>query len=344
MTDSNDRFLERDADVLRALSFGSARRPGRPSLAEQTEALARATLAWPAEPSPLLRLAAVAHGLDDGLDERLAMAPRQLAALATRDPWTVEPDEAATLRLAALVRLEQLDYRSFIPSYELALPLRDALTDPEDRQVIAAMVRWESLVGMGVKTPDRTLLIWRTHVASLYERGWEGWSPPEYESTLSWRGHLQRLAAALSWTGQAQWRTHIEPIDDDFRACTEHQDMPLALTIDAQPGGWWYYRLPTGAAAEPEWPTWPISPKRYVTRGHGEGLGTISDVWRLGERPDGVRAMTDQELSRWAETCSAQAEGFAQLGRGRTGWTVQHERAEHEQQRRRALRDAGLAE
>jgi len=86
--------LERDAVLLRWLAGHFL--PDRFSVGERSEALRRIALRWPAEPSPLLRLAAVAHGLEEGLDERLAGAPEQLAAWAARDPWSVEPDEVET--------------------------------------------------------------------------------------------------------------------------------------------------------------------------------------------------------------------------------------------------------
>lgn len=324
--------LERDAEVLRSLTRASAIMRELVCFAEQQEVLGRVALVCPAAPSTLLQLAAVAHGLDDGLGERLANARQQLVAWSSRDPWTVEPDEADTLRLAALVCLEQIDYRSFVSAYELPMVLRDALTDPEDCATIAAMVRWESLDRLAVTTPDHTLRTWQIHVAS-FERGWQGWDPAEYRNTLDVRGHLQRFAAALSWAGQAQWREHIEPVDEAFGGCSERQEIPLTLTLDAQPGGWWRYRLPIGAAAAPGWPTWPIASTDYVTR-RGRGLGTISDVWDLAERPDGLRAMTGQELSRWARLCARQAERAARLQRGGSWWTVQHERVGHEQQRR----------
>lgn len=328
--------LEQGAEVLRRLSYGSAGARAV-ALVEREAVLSRSTSSWPAQPSPLLRLAAIAHDLEDGLDEHFGSAPQQLAALSVRDPWTVEPDEAATLRLAALVCLEKIDYRSFVSAYDVPMVLRDALTDPEDLATIAATVRWQSLERMRVATPDEALMTWRRRVA-LYEREWEGWHV-EWDDTLDVRGHLQRYAGVLSGAGQAQWREHIEPIDDAFRTCTERQDIPLALTNEPRPGGWWDYRLPAGAAAVPGWSSWPISPRRYVTRGHGRGLGTNSDVWALAERPEGLRAMTDQELSRWAARCARQAEGLAGLGRSGTSWTVRHERVQHEQQRRAARTD-----
>jgi hypothetical protein len=328
--------LERDAVLLRWLAGHFL--PDRFSVGERSEALRRIALRWPAEPSPLLRLAAVAHGLEEGLDERLAGAPEQLAAWAARDPWSVEPDEAETLRLAALVCLEPLEYASFAPNYMgTPMVLRDALTDPEDISTVAAMIRWESLERLEVSTPDRLLLIWDTHVSSFARNGHKGWESYEYPNTLDVRGHLQRFVAALSWAGQEQWREHIEPVDEAFRACTERQDVPLALTLDAKPGGWWRYRLPVGAAGLPGWAIWPVEPKRYVSGRHGGGLGTISHVWELAERPWGVRAMTDQELDRWARLCAFQADAIARHHGASTGWWPdQHERVKEEQLRRAA--------
>ena len=284
-----------------------------------------------------MRLAAVVHGLEEGVYERFAGTPEQLAAWAERDPWRVEPDEVRTLRLASLACLEQLEYASFVPNYETPMVLRDALTRPEDISTIAAMVRWESLERLEVTTPDRLLLIWRTHVSFIPRTGHRGWESAEYSSTLGGRGHLQRFVAALSWAGQAQWREHIEPVDEAFRACTERQEVPLALTADAKAGGWWHYMLPVGAAAAPGWAIWPVEPKRYVSAGRGRGLRHISHVWELAERPWGVRAMTDQELDLWARVCSRQADAMAQADGVSTGWwSDQHERVEEERRRRAA--------
>lgn len=331
--------MERDAVLLRYLAVDFL--PDRFSVGERSEALRRIALRWPAEPSPLLRLAAVAHGLEEGLDERLAGAPEQLAAWAARDPWSVEPDEAETLRLAVLLCLEPLEYAAFAPNYGTPMVLRDALTDPEDISTVAAMVRWESLERLEVRTPDRLLLIWHTHVSSFASEGHSGWDPAEYSDSLARRERLQGYVAALSWAGQAQWREHIEPVDEAFRACTERQEVPLVLTGETKAGGWWQYRLPVGAAASPGWAIWPVEPKRYVSgrRGGGGGLRTISDVWELAERPCGLRAMTDQELDRWARLCAYQADAIARVRGATTGWWPdQHERIQEEQLRRSADR------
>lgn len=331
---SGNPSLERDVFVLRDLAGHFL--PDLHSAQERSEVLHRTALRWPSEPSPLLRLAAVAHGLDEGLDERFAGAAQQLAAWAARDPWSVEPGEVETLRLATLVCLEPLEYASFVPNYETPMVLRDALSDPEDLSTIAAMVRWESLERREVTTPDRLLLSWRGRVSSVAREGHRS-DPSEYCDTLDHRGHLQRFVAALSWPGQAQWRELIEPVDEAFRACTERQDVPLALTGDAKAGGWWRYRLPVGAAASPGWAIWPVEPKHYVTGRHGGGLRTISHVWELAERPWGVRAMTDQELDRWGRLCAFQADAMARHHGASTGWWPdQHERVKEEQLRRTA--------
>ncbi len=329
--------LERDAAVLRWLAGHDL--PDLFSVGEGSDVLHRTALRWPAEPSPLLRLAAVAHGLEERLDERFAGAPERLVAWAARDPWSVEPDEVETLRLATLVCIEALEYASFLPNYETPMVLRDALSDPEDISTIAAMVRWESLQRREVTTPDRVLLIWRTHVSFL-ARGHSEWDAAEYVATLEYRGHLQRYVAALSWAGQAQWREHIEPVDEAFGACTERQDVPLALTGDAKAGGWWRYRLPVGAATSPGWAIWPVNAKSYVSGGRGRGLRTISHVWDLAERPCGVRVMTDQELDLWARVCARQADAIARVHGASTGWWPdQHERVKEEQLRRAADSD-----
>lgn len=138
----------------------------------------------------------------------------------------------------------------------------------------------------------------------------------------------------LSWEGQAQWREHIEPVDDAFRACTELQAVPLALT-GAHPGGWWHYRIPVGTSGSSGFKIWPIPPTRYVGGSRGSGLRTISHVWELAERPYGLRAMTDQELSRWANLCARQAEAMAKSMEAPEGWWGdQNDRAASEQRRR----------
>ena len=68
------------------------------------ELLERVAQSWPERPSVVLRLAAVAHRLEEGLDERLAEGPARLSALAGRDPWTRRGEAARTVLLAALAR------------------------------------------------------------------------------------------------------------------------------------------------------------------------------------------------------------------------------------------------
>lgn len=130
----------------------------------------------------MLRLAAVAHGLEAGLDERLARAPDRLTECAGRDPWSIEPDEAQSILLAALVRAEQIDYRLFVPERATPMVLRDALADPEDLATVGAIVRWETLMRLSVSTPDALLHSWRTHVSSL-ARDASTWDVSEYENT-----------------------------------------------------------------------------------------------------------------------------------------------------------------
>lgn len=332
--------MEYDAVVSRALagSFSIGGRELYPA-AERGEVLERVARQWPEQPSPLLRLAAVARHLDQGLDERFAGAPQQLAGWAGRDPWSVTPEEGETLALAGLVCLEQIEYASFVPSFDTPMVLRDALTGLEDLSAIAAMVRWESLERGELSTPDRLLQSWRRQVSSLAREGHSGLDSSEYFNLLDIRGHLQRFCARLSWAGQAQWREHIEPVDEAFRGCTERQEVPLALTGSADPGGWWRYRLPPGAKSS-DWKIWPIEPTRYVAGGHGGGLRTISHVWELAERPYGLRAMTDQELASWARLTGRQAEAIVRREpQSDGGWADRHERVLSEQRRRAADRD-----
>jgi hypothetical protein len=88
--------------------------------------------------------------------------------------------------------------------------------------------------------------------------------------------------------------------------------------------------------------TTDVDADRYVsgtTRlGDWASLRTISHIWELADRRDGLRAMTNQELSHWARLCARQAR--AEDASGPTGsWREYDEAARHEQQRR--LGDAG---
>jgi hypothetical protein len=333
--------LERDAALLKSSRWPALdRRDEQLSVQERDEVLHRAAAQWPSEPSALLRFAAVAHGIEDGLDERFAEAPERLTALVGRQPWSVEPREAQTLGLAVLVCLERLDYASFAPHYGTSMVLRDALTGSEDLATMAAIVRWESLERMGVSIPDRLLDSWTREVSSIAGKGHAGTDPNEYINTLDIRDHLQRFVAVLSWVGHEQWRPLIEPVDDSFRGCTERQEVPLVLNGHAEPGGWWRYRLPVGAADLPGWRAiqWRaiqrLEPERYVA-GYSFGLRTISHVWELAERPNGLAAMTAQELDRWAALCAYQADGETREG-AEGPWSERHQRVGAERRRRTA--------
>jgi hypothetical protein len=252
----------------------------------------------------------------------------------------------ATVLLAALVRAEQIDYRSFVPARDTPMTLRDALTDPDDMATIAAVVRWETLMRLGVSTPDRLLESWRRHVASI-ARDAASWDPSEYENTLDIRSHLQRFAGVLSWAGQAQWREHIEPADKIFRTCTERRAAPLALAgaREALPAEWWRYRHPIGFSAEDrDLLASDVKPDRYVSAptrfSDRAALRTISHVWELAHRRDGLRAMTDQELAYWAKLCARQARA-EEASTPPGSWHQLDGAARREQQRR--LGDAGSA-
>jgi hypothetical protein len=330
---ADSHSLGADAYHLRLLSRPMRRR--ELSAGERHQLLQRVARRFPEKPSALLRLAAVAHRIDEGLDERLARAPADLAEWATRDPWAVEPDEAKTLLLASLVGFDQLDYESVVPRRETPMVLRDALTDPEDLATVAAMVRWEGLISLRVSTPDSLLCSWSTHVASI-ARDPQTWDPSEYGNTLNIRSHLQRFAAAISWLGLEKWREHIEPADDAFRKCTERQDFPLTLTGRLEPGEWWRYRAPVGVSeAFARWQARSIEPSKYVAGPRG-GLKSISHVWELAEdrQPYGLLAMTDQELHFWASFCDRQADAEARSEHPQTTWRDRYARVLDEQGRR----------
>jgi hypothetical protein len=336
---ADQRALPLDVERLRVLSLATGRH--RSSEAERAEVIQRGLARWPAWPSPVLRLAALAHGLDEALDGRLARAPAQLAELPGRDPAGLDPDEARSILLAALVRAEQFDYASFVSDRGTPMVLRDALTDPEDLDTIGAILRWETLMRLRVSTPDDLLRSWSSHAASL-ARDASHWDISEYENDLDIRSHLQRLSAALSWAGQAQWREHIEPADDVFRGCTDRVETPLVLAPRAEPAGWWRYRIPAGATEQfRERVARTIDPAKYVggpsDRGRWGSLRTISDVWALAERPDGLRAMTDQELAYWMRFTGRQAKHEAERT-GSTAWQDRYRPAEQEQRRREADR------
>jgi len=316
-------------------------------LAERDEVLQRVVSEWPYEASPLLRLAAIANRLDERLDERLAGTPQQLSNCIGRAPWSVTPDESKTLLVATLLRLEQFDYESFAPDLsDTPMVLRDALTLAEDLSTIASMVRWESLARRQVSIPERLLESWSAAVAALerqtatgFDQGEGVGDAAEYSNDLAVRRHLQSFVAALSWTGQSQWREYIEPIDAAFREHTERRDVPLVLTLHAKPGAWWDYRLPAGVPDSPAWRIWPIDPTRYVAGGHSYGLRSVSYVWELAERPYGLRAMTEQELALWAQLCSHQAQAIARHRPNLSGWWPDQDQRAGEEQRRRAAED-----
>jgi hypothetical protein len=240
----------------------------------------------------VLRLAAVAHGLEDGLDERFAQAPARLTELSARDPWTADAATVRTVLLAALVRAEQIDYGSFVPAADTPMTLRDALADPDDMATVAAVVRWETLMRLGVSTPDRLLDSWLRHVASI-ARDAGTWDPSEYVNTLDIRSHLRRFAGVLSWAGQAQWREHIEPADETFRACTERRAAPLALAggREASPAEWWRYRHPIGFSAEDrDALTTDVEAGRYVS-----GTTRLGDWGSLRRREYDEAARHEQQ-------------------------------------------------
>jgi hypothetical protein len=333
----DQRTLPLDVWRLRLLSFANGRH--RLPEGEQGDLFRRVLARWPDEASPLLRLAALAHGLDEDLETRLPQAPQQLAELSGRDPAGLKPDETRTILLAALVRAEQFDYPSFVSDRGTSLVLRDALTDREDLAAVGAIVRWETLMRLSVSTPDDLLRSWSKHVSSL-ARDARHWDVAEYDNTLDIRGHLQRLSASLSCAGQGQWREHIEPADDVFRGCTERVDAPLVLAPRAEPAGWWRYRVPAVEAERfREGVARTIDARRYVgapdARGRAGKLRTVGHVWDLAERPDGLRAMTNGELGFWSRMTGRQAEHEGERP-GSTVWQDRHRAAEREWRRRAA--------
>jgi hypothetical protein len=336
-TGPDQRSLPTDIALLRRLSFTSS----RPELTDSKRAalVERALAHWPDRASPVLRLAAHAHGLAKHLRDRLAYTAAHLAELVAREPEALEPPDADCILLAALVRAEQFDYSSFESDRGTAMVLRDALTDPEDVATVDAEVRWYALMGLRVRTPDDLLRSWARDAAALPEDA----DINEYDDTLDIRSHLQRLSASLSWAGQAQWREHIEPADEAFRRATERVDIPLVLGPRAEPAEWWRYRVPLGAPdLYRSQVAGTINPERYApapdTRGKHGGLRTISDVWRLAERRGGLSAMTEAELRYWASFIGAQAKAEAERGH-LTDWQ-QRQSAVAEEWRRR-LRELG---
>lgn len=324
-----------DIAILRQLTFTTS----RPELSEsrRDEIVERALARWPARTSPVLELAAHAHGLAQDLDARLEYAEAHLAELVRRDPEGLEPNETQSILLAALVRAEQFDYASFESERGTPMVLRDALTDPEDVATVGAIVGWDALMRLNVSTPDSLLRSWARDAFSLAEEV-DSLDIAEYDNTLDIRSHLQRLCGALSWAGQTQWREHIEPADDAFRAATERVATPLVLGPGAEPAEWWRYRAPAGGPERFRGQVArTIDPLRYaagpdVRARHG-ALRTISDIWRLADRPDGLRAMTDEELSYWTRFTGRQAKYEAERGYP-PSWQNRHSAAEEERQRR----------
>lgn len=116
-------------------------------------------------------------------------------------------------------------------------------------------------------------------------------------------------------------------------------DVPLMLTSEAKPGGWWRYRVPASDGTRfREWAMRDIKPERYVAGPTGFGrfgsLRTISHIFELAERPHGLRAMTEQELAHWIRLTESQAESEARRDVQAGFWRDRHERANEERQRR----------
>lgn len=190
------------------------------------------------------------------------------------------------------MRAEQIDYGSFVPAADTPMTLRDALADPDDMATVAAVVRWETLMRLGVSTPDRLFDSWLRHVASI-ARDAGTWDPSEYVNTLDIRSHLRRFAGVLSWAGQAHRREHIEPADETFRACTERRAAPLALAggREARPAEWWRYRHPIGFSAEDrDALTTDVEADRYVS-----GTTRLGDWGSLRRRDYDEAARHEQQ-------------------------------------------------
>lgn len=327
----DEQQVERDRIVLLRCEGRASAGVRLPPADERRAAFARVSAMWPAEPSAVLRVGAKANSLDEDFDERFGAAPAQLRAWSTRQSWAPGTSEDPTLRLASLMLLDRLDYVAFIDAKDTPMSLRDGLSDPDDLAAISAAVRWESVLRRHLVLPDVLLRSWSTHVASI-ARDWTSWDSSEYANTLDIRSHLQHHASLLSWRGQEQWRQHVEPVDDAFRACTERRDVPVTLSHDLRPGGWWTYRVPVGAPRRLV--VHRLDCDKFFPGPRPHSLSTFSEVWRLAERPDGLRSLSSPELEAWGSFCDRQAQHEQASGSPRPQWSSRHQLVLDERRRR----------
>jgi hypothetical protein len=315
---------------LRWLSLATDRDPVSPD--QRRESVERVLERWPSTPSRLLALAAEAHGLGEHLGRLLDLGPSLLPGVDAAPDR--ESDEARTALLGALVRAEQLDYATFESDGGIEMVLRDALTDPDDLATIGAKSRWQALLHLRVSTPDLSLRRWSALAAK--PELWKTIDIAEWDNDLDSRSSLQAYAALLSWKGLSQWREHIEPVDEAFRAATTRIDTPLVLS-DLRPGEWWRYRVPLRDGETFRESALASTTRRYVgdpdPRSRNGRLRTISHVWGLADRPDGLRVMMERELDYWIDFVGRQARGEAERY-GPGGWTKRHEAAAEERARR----------
>ncbi len=126
----------------------------------------------------------------------------------------------------------------------------------------------------------------------------------------------------------------MEPVDDQFRGCTERQEVPLALTGDAERGGWWRYRLPAAQRPCRAGRSGPRSRSTMSPEGTAAACARSATSGSSQSVRTGLRAMTDRELSLWAGLCARQADAAARIRPGARGWwTDQHEQVAEEQRR-----------
>jgi len=260
---------DRDARRFRDLARLPSDRWTSGLIGDIDAAVRRLSAAVPSVPSPVMRLAAVAHGFDDP-DEWLISARARLITLSSAGSAPATDPDRDLLLFAALACFDQVDYLGFESSRGSGTALRDSLTDPEDADAVARILHWDTMLRLTIRTPDDLLRSWRAAVEVTRDRPYAQ-DPSEYFNSFDVRSRLQTYLCAISWAGHQAWRPWIEPADDLFRASTRQRDVPLVLRADGRPGEWWRYRLPAG---EPPSAAWRIrgTEERDFKRGNLERL------------------------------------------------------------------------